>query len=77
MDVIDPVQVEKQLRERFARRVRAPTAIIDFNSSFLESIMIRATNETWTVVGLIVIPVGWFLGTRALILESILEADCG
>jgi hypothetical protein len=69
-------EVERQYLTRRDLRILAPNANIDFRSTFLESIIPPGVGWRWWFTSFLVVPVAWFLGAKAVILQSILEADC-
>jgi hypothetical protein len=76
VDMQNVDEVETQYRQRRDVRVRAPTADIEFRSTFLKSLIPPHVGWRWWIASFLVVPLAWFLGAKGPILQSILEADC-
>jgi hypothetical protein len=77
-NVPDASDVEKRCKRRLTLRMQAPSADIDFQSGFLLFFTAGQANGLWWFMSwLTAIPIGWFLGARAGILNAMLEAHCG
>jgi hypothetical protein len=68
--------VEAELQGRYVLRRQAPHANIDFQSEFLGWLAYPEIKWWWWPLMSLFIPIGWFLGARSVILESILAAHC-
>jgi hypothetical protein len=78
MDESDDDEVTRQYHVRLHLRLDTSYETIDLSSTILDALIRPAGGWYWLVFSLsMFLPLGWFLGSRWIVLEPILQAACG